>query len=306
MFDIVVDYPDSQPALKDLHDCLRNVRLHRRLISQFKKATCDRLLHPGAATADIIQQYVSTIRSLQHVDPSGVVLDAVSAPIREYLRTRKDTTRCIVIMLTGDGSEAGLSSLLTEADAAGHMDGRSDDAITFFDGPDADEQALLEVDRWEPDPVVSGLSQKAGGGGSDAISLLVGIYGSKELFVKEYKTMLAERLLAKSDYDCNHELRTLELLKLRFGEASLHAAEVMLRDLAESKRINTNVKSVSNTATPLKKRHDLVSIDALDATIVSELFWPQLPQDDFKLPPQVQPADTATAARASCLHVCAL
>jgi anaphase-promoting complex subunit 2 len=41
--------------------------------------------------------------------------------------------------------------------------------------------------------------------------------------------MLADRLLAKTDYDCDRELRTLELLKVRFGEGNLHSAEVMLR-----------------------------------------------------------------------------
>ena len=33
--------------------------------------------------------------------------------------------------------------------------------------------------------------------------------------------MLAEKLLAKGDYDCDKEIRTLELLKIRFGEANL-------------------------------------------------------------------------------------
>lgn len=45
-----------------------------------------------------------------------------------------------------------------------------------------------------------------------------------------HRSMLADRLLCKgSDYDCDRELRTLELLKLRFGESSLHNAEVMLK-----------------------------------------------------------------------------
>jgi len=41
--------------------------------------------------------------------------------------------------------------------------------------------------------------------------------------------MLADRLLAKTDYDCERELRTLELLKVRFGEANLYNAEIMLK-----------------------------------------------------------------------------
>ncbi len=37
--------------------------------------------------------------------------------------------------------------------------------------------------------------------------------------------MLGEKLLGKSDYDCERDIRTLELLKLRFGDANLHACE---------------------------------------------------------------------------------
>ena len=41
--------------------------------------------------------------------------------------------------------------------------------------------------------------------------------------------MLSERLLTKNDYECDRELRTLELLKVRFGEGNLHNAEIMLK-----------------------------------------------------------------------------
>ena len=40
--------------------------------------------------------------------------------------------------------------------------------------------------------------------------------------------MLAERLLAKSDFDTDTEIRTLEHLKKRFGEGNLHSCEVRL------------------------------------------------------------------------------
>ncbi len=41
-----------------------------------------------------------------------------------------------------------------------------------------------------------------------------------------YRSLLAEKLLGKTDYECDREIRTLELLKLRFGEANLHNCEV--------------------------------------------------------------------------------
>eukprot|EP00887_Chlorella_sp_A99_P005758 scaffold1.g5758.t1 len=286
LFDIVVDFPESLPAVHDLRDCLRNTNLHGKLVRVFGRAIQSRLLHPGAATTDIIQQYVSTIRALQHIDPSGVILDTVGDPIREYLRSRKDTIRCIVTMLSDDGEDAAAASLLAEL---GTVDLGAEDADADFESADADEQALAEAERWEPDPVEADPSRRSGvQQAGDILTMLVGIYGSRDLFIGEYRAMLAERLLAKTSYDCDRELRTLELLKVRFGEASLHNAEIMLKDLADSKRVNANVKSVPDTATPIKRRANLVGIQQLDATIISQLFWPQLPKEDFKLPPQMR------------------
>ena len=76
---------------------------------------------------------------------------------------------------------------------------------------------------------------------SDIISMLVNIYGSKELFVSEYKTLLADRILSTFNFEMAREIRYLELLKLRFGESQLHNCEVMLKDVADSKRINTRI-----------------------------------------------------------------
>lgn len=52
---------------------------------------------------------------------------------------------------------------------------------------------------------------------ADVVSMLIGIYGGPLLFMEEYRNMLADRLLAKDDYDCEKEIRTLELLKIRYA-----------------------------------------------------------------------------------------
>lgn len=59
--------------------------------------------------------------------------------------------------------------------------------------------------------------------------MLVGIYGSKDLFVNEYRNMLADKLLNNLDYNTDKEVHNLELLKLRFGDLSLRTAEVMIK-----------------------------------------------------------------------------
>lgn len=65
------------------------------------------MLTAGASTNDILHQYVSTIKALRTIDPTGVFLEAVGEPISEYLRGRKDTIKCIVTMLTdGTGGQS--------------------------------------------------------------------------------------------------------------------------------------------------------------------------------------------------------
>jgi hypothetical protein len=59
--------------------------------------------------------------------------------------------------------------------------------------------------------------------------------------------MLDERLLNKEKFSFDNELKNIELLKLRFGEQSMHNCVVMLRDIKDSERINNEVnKQVQN------------------------------------------------------------
>ena len=160
-------------------------------------------------------------------------------------------------------------------------------------------------DAWEPEPVETeaaasrGRRRKVG----DIIGLLVGIYGSKELFINEYRTMLAEKLLSKANYDTERETHTLELLKLRFGEMTLHSCEVMLKDFADSKRANANIKAApaKGGATSAKDRRasEILTESPVEATIVSSLFWPAFSSEvaDFKLPSEIQEHMDAYASR---------
>lgn len=47
----------------------------------------------------------------------------------------------------------------------------------------------------------------------DILGMIVSIIGSKDQLVNEYRVMLAEKLLNKSNYDIDTEIRTVELLK---------------------------------------------------------------------------------------------
>ena len=122
---------------------------------------------------------------------------------------------------------------------------------------------------------------------SDILAMLVGIYGSKELFVNEYRSMLADKLLG-SHYDhennTDQDIHTLELLKLRFGEMSLINAEVMIKDIEDSARINKNIRDAYRT----KKMSTSSNGVTADAAIVSHIFWPKLQDSSFKHHPRIQ------------------
>lgn len=329
-FDVVkaalAEDADVSGALADLREYLRTPRAHQLLVARFHASLRKRLLHAGVATAVILQVYVSAIKAMRAVDPSGVLLEAAGAPIREYLRSRRDTIRCVVIMLTDDsdsaGDRAGMESLLGELEAEGE-DGNGAVEQDESDGDDGDgcsEEAARTAARWEPEPVEAEAWSSARGTSSrrttDIISMLVGIYGSKELFVSEYRVMLADRVLTRGGYDTEREIRTLELLKMRFGEANLHTCAVMLKDIADSKRINANVRADAGATTPYKGRAggrtpgrgrgdaeaeaEAEALKQVDATVVSHLFWPPFQAgdgDSLKLPPTIEAGLEAYASR---------
>ena len=116
--------------------------------------------------------------------------------------------------------------------------------------------------------------------------MVVDIYGSKELFVNEYRTLLADRLLAQLDFNPEKEIRNLELLKLRFGESLLHTCEVMLKDISDSKRINAHIHNSIETDTDPESTEGRAF--KLSSLILSSQFWPAFKNDTLELPPKLK------------------
>lgn len=134
----------SLPAIEDLRQCLTNTRHHAKLVDSFRTALRQRLLTAGAATTDILLQYVSTIKALRTMDPTGVVLEAVGEPIKEYLRGRKDTIRCIVTMLTDDSGGGGMAGLGGVGESLFEELSRG---VTSLENVDSDDDAELDGDE---------------------------------------------------------------------------------------------------------------------------------------------------------------
>ncbi|KAI4470816.1 anaphase-promoting complex subunit 2 [Holotrichia oblita] len=264
----ILEYPDSISALQDLKTCLSKTDLRPYLTRKLQKSMETRLLHTGVSTPDILTAYVATIRSMRVLDPSGLLLGTITQPIHQYLRSRDDTVRCVVSSLTEEGP-SDLADELIKGEAL----------QTDENTPSDDEE--INWENWLPDPVDADPNKPLANNRrtSDIISMLVNVYGSRELFVNEYRTLLADRLLTSLTCDTEREIRYLELLKLRFGDAQLHYCEVMLKDIVDSKRITQNIK------------HDLSSSGENDipisSMILSAQFWPAFKEEKCELHPNV-------------------
>uniref|UniRef100_A0A0P4W136 Anaphase-promoting complex subunit 2 n=2 Tax=Scylla olivacea TaxID=85551 RepID=A0A0P4W136_SCYOL len=269
LFNIVIEYPESQPALEDIRECLDRTHLRDRLVESLRSAFQTRLLHPGVNTTDVLHAYISAIKALRVLDPKGVLLELVSEPVRQYLRGREDTVRYIVTSLT-DECCSELSEELMVA------------TPLVLDDSHSDEDSMEHWDTWTPDPVHAHTLKSKSQRTADIISMLVNIYGSKDVFITEYRTILADRILSQFSYDTEREIRYLEHLKVRFGEtlALLHKCEVMVKDVADSKRINQSINSDEN---PRREKQKF----PVSCMILSAQFWPSFKEERLQLPEEV-------------------
>ncbi|CCE82063.1 Piso0_002759 [Millerozyma farinosa CBS 7064] len=270
IFDLVSNYPQTTLALSELHQCVSfkgvNIDTHSSDNIRYNDSTCiglsasfsnilnfsynhlekssysqahqraklvdrfitlcnDKLLHSGANTVDIILCYISTIKSFLIIDPKGVLLDKVVRPIRRYLRSREDIIVKIVHGLLNESKENRLIELSDE------LKNNRKKSIAFDDSTDI---------NWVPDPI-DALPDFKKGKVTDIIESLISIFDSKEIFINEFTLLFGKRLLEIQGYDVSHIIYQLELLKARFGETEFNTLDVMIRDIEESKSINSSL-----------------------------------------------------------------
>ncbi|KIW96051.1 uncharacterized protein Z519_03117 [Cladophialophora bantiana CBS 173.52] len=285
LFEIIVDWDATAPAIEDLRYFTTNPTTRGYLTLNFVNVLQARLLHPGASTIEILQFYISIIRSFRILDPRGVLLDRVVRRVRRYLRERDDTVKVIVGGLLADitPDETGqpppsdpdvLTELAHELTRHTTRENTIDDSE--FDWNNMD---------WMPDPSDAAPDYTKSTKNTDVISSLVELFETKDVFVKELQSTLAERLL-KNKADFNQEIGMLEHLKIRFGDSALQGCEVMLRDVLDSKKVDKVIRRDLETqqgkkGRPVRQRDDSVQIHA---KILSRLFWPPMPEQSFNLP----------------------
>lgn len=290
LFDVIVEWPTSSGAIDDLRRFTTNPATRLYFTLSFASVLGDRLLHPGASTVEILQLYISIIRALNLLDPKGVLLDRVARPIRRYLRDRDDTVKVIVGGLLADPTDSDGQPTQSTGDTLGEL---SAELTKAHQTSLQNEGGELDWDdmNWMPDPVDAAPDFRKSKT-ADVIGSLISLFESKEMFVREMQNMLADRLLQKrADYE--QEVSVLELLKVRFGDSALQACEVMLRDIFDSRRVDQVIRNDQGLTPAAADHHQQQQqqnpsdLPDLHAKILSHFFWPDIQEQEFKVPDEI-------------------
>lgn len=110
--------------------------------------------------------------------------------------------------------------------------------IVFHRNPYTDET----FDAWQPDPADASArsdDEEDMIEQNDPLARLFDVYGSREAYANEYRKMLGHKLLTSQERgaDVEREIWNVEMFKARFGSEAMQDCSVMLKDIADTKRI---------------------------------------------------------------------
>lgn len=316
LFDIVLQWPGSRGALDDLKASVTTPDRRRQLTDSFSTALQKRLLHPARSTLDILRVYISMIRTFHALDHSKVLLSRVVPSLQLYLIQREDAVRVVVTGLLASPQEVEeaqktIGTLSARKLGSGtEASGNLVELAMLLNDPE--QQRRVDIDdedldwddlTWVPDPVDAGVNYKRPRS-EDVIGTLISTLGAEDVFIKEFQTIIADNLLS-SQTDFTQEQRVLDLLKKRFGESALQNCEVMIKDILDSRKVDSMIRMVelgkpalaprsfgtpAPTASPMdagqqldleEEQHGLLPYQA---RILSRLYWPNIVQETFSLP----------------------
>ncbi|CAJ2513810.1 Uu.00g019290.m01.CDS01 [Anthostomella pinea] len=274
LFDIVISWPSSEGGIEDLRFAVTTPQRRLQLTDAFSTALQSRLLHPGRSTLEILRTYIAMVRTFHKLDHSRVLLDRVAYSLQLYLCTREDTVRTIVSGLLSTPKEVNTDARKTKLV----------ELVELLYDPNQyrSERQDEEWDdlTWIPPPVDAGSNYKRRKS-EDVIGTLIGALGSPEVFIKEFQNIIGERLLSEQ-VSFEQEEGVLDLLKKRFGESSLQACDVMIKDIQDSRRLDGVIHRGAINH-PEKVNRDWT----IHARILSRLYWPEVGEDRFHLPSTV-------------------
>lgn len=314
LFDVVLQWPASKGALDDLKASVTTPERRRQLTDSFSAALQKRLLHPARSTLDILRVYISMIRTFHALDHSKVLLSRVVPSLQLYLIQREDAVRIVVTGLLASPEEVEEAQKATSSPKELRSDpgagGKLVELAMLLNDPDQQRRAEIDDEdldwddmNWVPDPVDAGVNYKRPRS-EDVIGTLISTLGAEDVFIKEFQAIIADNLLS-TQTDFTQEQRVLDLLKKRFGESALQNCEVMIKDIFDSRKVDSMIRMVElgkpalaprvfGTPAPTTPHVDASQQLDMDeeeqgllpyqARILSRLYWPNIVQETFTLP----------------------
>lgn len=265
LLELVHQYPQSELALQDLNQCLKECPLvsKHELVSHFINQLESKILIPSISTKQIMSFYIKTIKSLLIVDHRGIMLDRVARPIREYLFHRPDTiTNTVIALMDPDEKTNELIDINRELMRVIPLE--SNNGKTFED--------FL---KWTPEPLEA-LPDFRVGKIDDVIDSFVSIFNNdnnKQKFIDELIKMFSLKLL-QLNLDLNEIKTNLALIKRKFQSSDnfngneFTNIDIMIHDIELSKRIDYNI----HAKFPMDEQENY------HAVFLSHLYWPSLSQ----------------------------
>lgn len=292
---MIQKWPESKPEWDDLRICWNRIGGKRPFATILVSYLDADVLHPGTMTSHLLQFFIRLIRVSRFVDPSGVFLEWTSGSMRECLRARPDTVRCIVAAITNDEdlyeelSQPVLEKKKSGANASASQSLALNEGLSDEDDFDIDDNLIDwdACDEWEPEHIDAPVGDRWRTS-RDTIGLFASIYGSGEAIVTQYRAALAHKLLSSLEYDYDHEQSISDIVKNRFGEEAMHNCSIMLKDASDSQAmLKTMCESLAKSSLSLKERELFENFETL---VISRYFWPKVPQGDatFKLAPELE------------------
>ena len=258
LFSLIVSYPNSTPRLTELRHLLKSTN-HPTTFDHFEYELHSRFLHPGSKTSDIITLYFSATHTLNALQCHYRIIDFISNVIFAYLKGRDDTFRCIISSFLSQNSSKQIAVQHDE-----NVNPLSDLCCSF-----GDEEKSLPSFFSSGCPEISPSTE-------DFVSIFTNIYGSKEHFISEYRSLLADRILSRFEFDLTNEFVNLSKLEAKFGESYFNYCRVMLKDIAFSLEFQNRLNESNCYPSPLV------------GYILSHNFWPNFVEDSIAVPEALQ------------------
>ncbi|KAF4651699.1 hypothetical protein FOL47_000247 [Perkinsus chesapeaki] len=263
-----------------------------------------RLLIPSAQTADVLKLYLRAFSAVnillgpERPHAAHRIFDWICEPVVTFLQGRSDTVRCVVAAML-EGSDNRTDEERPKGDSSEGM------AVVRFKPRESTSSAWLELydfetpaiptvpagpSRFVSPPFISGtqtkkfvqvwderfppVTQRYKRESTEAQMLpllVVGVYGSEDEFIKEYRELMCQRLLGVSfvsnpQGEASRDASNLTMLKKKFGEDALQPCDVILHDVENSRKISSHIIRKLND-----NHHDNPDISVL---MVSRHFWP--------------------------------